>query len=98
LMTDGANTLSPHSTNYTYHDGADAVLANKVTADTCKNAKKDGITVYTVAFMVTDAVAKSMLADCATDGTKAFTADDPTSLNTAFKDIANSLLAIRLTK
>lgn len=98
VMTDGANTLSPDMTNYKYHDWGDAVEANKITAETCKNAKKDGITIYTVAFMVKDAVAKNMLADCASDSTKAFTADDATALNTAFKDIANSLLAVRLTK
>lgn len=98
VMTDGANTLSPSGSNYNYHDDGDTALADSITAETCKNAKKDGITIYTVAFMVSDAPAKSMLTQCATDSSKAFVADDPTALNTAFKDIANSLLAIRLTK
>jgi Flp pilus assembly protein TadG len=98
VMTDGANTLSPSTSNYNYHDGNDVTEANKITAETCKNAKKDDIVIYTVAFMVTDAASKSMLKECATDASKAFDASDPSALNTAFKDIANSLLAIRLTK
>ena len=99
LMTDGANTLSPGAYGvYKFHEGGDVAMANSVTEETCKKAKKDGIVVYTVAFMVTDATAKSLLSDCATDATKAFTADDATALNTAFRDIANSLMSIRLTK
>lgn len=98
LMTDGANTLSPRTEDYKFHEGGDAAKANAVTEEVCKNAKKDGIIIYTVAFMVTDATAKNMLSGCASDSSKAFTADDATALNTAFRDIANSLMAIRLTK
>ena len=98
LMTDGANTLSPLNVDYVRHDGSDVTLANKNTADVCENAKKDGITVYTVSFMVTDASAKTLLANCASDPSKAFTADDATALNTAFRDIANALMATRLSK
>lgn len=98
LMTDGANTLSPLNVDYVRHDGGDVAVSNNNTAEACKNAKKDGVVVYTVAFMVTDATAKSMLTSCASDAGKAFTADDATALNTAFRDIANSLMATRLTK
>ena len=48
--------------------------------------------------MVTDASAKTLLANCASDPSKAFTADDATALNTAFRDIANALMATRLSK
>jgi Flp pilus assembly protein TadG len=98
LMTDGDNTLSPLSSDYLRHDGGDVTVANNVTADTCENAKKDDITVYTVAFKVTNVVAKDLLRECATSPDMAFTADDATALNDAFNEIAKSLIATRLTK
>jgi hypothetical protein len=97
-MTDGDNTLSPHSITYKFHEGNDINLANQKTADTCANAKKDGIQVYTVAFKVTNTTAKDILKNCASQADMAFTADDATALNSAFNDIAKSLVATRLTK
>lgn len=98
VMTDGDNTLSPHSITYKFHEGNDINLANQKTADTCANAKKDGIQVYTVAFKVTNTTAKDILKNCASQADMAFTADDATALNSAFNDIAKSLVATRLTK
>ncbi|MFO1034169.1 MAG: VWA domain-containing protein [Hyphomicrobiales bacterium] len=98
LMTDGDNTLSPSATTYALHDGNDVAAANSTTAKTCENAKHDGIKIYTVAFKVTNSVAKDMLRDCASSPDMAFQADDATALNTAFNDIAKSLIATRLTK
>ncbi len=95
IMTDGENTLSA---DYPYHWGNNVVAANAKTAELCDNVKSDGITVYTVAFMVTNGTAKDMLSKCASDPTKAFTADDSAALNQAFNDIAQSLMATRLTK
>ncbi len=60
--------------------------------------KKEGIVVYTVAFKVSNTTAKDMLVACASDPAKAFSADDPAALLQAFRDIAKSLLAMRLTK
>ena len=95
LMTDGANTLSADPP---YHGGTDVVKANAKTADLCGNIKADNIVVYTVAFMVTDAVAKDMLAKCATDSSKVFDADNSSELAKAFSEIGQSLTAMRLTK
>jgi Flp pilus assembly protein TadG len=95
LMTDGANTLSADAP---YHWGTDVAKANVKTAELCAGIKADKITVYTVAFMVTDTTAKDLLADCASDPSKVFTADNAAQLAKAFSEIGNSLTAMRLTK
>jgi hypothetical protein len=61
LMTDGANT---HSPRYPDHEGTDVVLANKLTAQVCQNAKAQNIVIYTIAFEVTDQTIKDLLSQC----------------------------------
>ncbi len=95
LMTDGDNTKSA---DYPWHWGSDGDAADKKTAELCENVKKDDIVVYTVSFMVTDTDTKKMLEKCASDKTKALTAESASQLSAAFKDIAASMLAMRLTK
>jgi Flp pilus assembly protein TadG len=97
LMTDGDNTLQP---SYPYHtsNGGIAGPANAKVTELCNNIKGEDITIYTVSLMVTDPVSKGMLVDCATDGTKAFEADDPSALSQAFKHITESLIAMRFVK
>jgi Flp pilus assembly protein TadG len=97
LMTDGDNTLTPA---YPLHvgDGGNAGIANSKVTQICDNIKGQNITVYTVSLMVTNPVSKAMLVNCATDGNKSFTADDPTALSEAFKRVAESLLALRFVK
>ena len=97
LMTDGDNTLQP---SYPYHspNGGDAALANSKVTALCNNIKGEDITVYTVSLMVTNPVSKAMLVNCASDGQKAFEADDPAALGQAFRKITESLLALRFTK
>jgi hypothetical protein len=98
-MTDGQNTLAPYAP---YHWGgagaSDWAKGDAKTATLCANIKNDGITVYTVAFMVTDPTATALMADCASDPTKAFTADSAAELADAFKDVGASLTAMRLSK
>jgi Flp pilus assembly protein TadG len=97
LMTDGDNTLTP---TYPYHnpDGGNTAVANAKVTELCDNIKGTGITLYTVSLMVTNPVSKAMLINCASDGSKAFTADDPASLAEAFRNITESLLAMRFVK
>jgi Mg-chelatase subunit ChlD len=95
VMTDGANTISADNQ---YHWGRDKVLANEKTAEVCNNAKADGIKVYTVAFMVDDAAAQTLLTNCASEPGMAYTADDATALSEAFSQIAGSLMAAHLSK
>ncbi len=95
LMTDGANT---HSPNYPYHDYSDVAVANYLTAKTCANAKAAGIRIMTIAFEVTDAGIKKILADCATSASDYYDAGDIASMSAAFKSIGVKLTGIRLTK
>jgi Flp pilus assembly protein TadG len=99
LMTDGQNTLAPYSP---YHWGgagaSDWAKGDAKMATLCDNIKKDSITIYTVAFMVTDPASKGLMASCASDPSKAFSADNAAELAEAFKDVGQSLTAMRLSK
>ncbi len=95
LMTDGANTLVPA---YPNHVDGPAATSDAIVSELCGNIKADGIIIYTVSFKVTDSVAQKNLTDCASDPSKAFDADDATELSAAFKEIAQKLSAVRLSK
>jgi hypothetical protein len=97
LMTDGDNTLTP---TYPFHtpDGGNAAVANSKVTALCDNIKGEQITIYTVSLMVSNPVSKAMLVNCASDGNKAYAADDPAALAEAFKNITESLLALRFVK
>jgi hypothetical protein len=99
LMTDGQNTLAPYSPIHRGWDGAaDWAKGDAKTKTLCENVKADGIVVYTVSFMVTDAGAKALLANCASDSSKAYSADSAAALASAFKEIGQSMTAMRLSK
>jgi Mg-chelatase subunit ChlD len=99
LMTDGQNTLAASAP---YHRGwngaADWVKGDAKTATLCQNIKDDGIAVFTVSFMVTDPGAKALLADCASSAANAYSADSAASLAEAFKQIGQTMTAMRLSK
>jgi Flp pilus assembly protein TadG len=95
LMTDGANTLSA---SYPYHGGNDVAEANLKTAALCDNIKADNITMFTVSFMVDSAPAQDILDACASDSEKSYSAESAEQLTKAFRDIGDSLAAVRLSK
>ena len=95
LMTDGFNT---HAPNYPLHDSTDTAAANTLTAQTCSNIKAAGIAIYTIAFEVTDATIKGILANCASAPTNYFDANSTSALSSAFAKIGSSLTAIRLAR
>lgn len=78
LMTDGEMTGYSNAWNSTL---------DQKTRDTCALAKKDGIIIYSVAFMAPDK-GKSLLAACATDASSYYEATNMASLIKAFQDIA----------
>ena len=99
LMTDGQNTLAPYSPIHRGWDGAsDWAKGDAKTTTLCENIKADGITVFTVSFMVTDAASKALLASCASDASKAYSAESAAALASAFKEIGGTLTAMRLSK
>jgi Mg-chelatase subunit ChlD len=95
LMTDGANTKSP---NYPDHEGSDATKANQLMAETCTAIKAKKITVYTVAFNVTDQAAKDRLSACASSPSQFFDAPSASQLSAAFQKIGQTLAALYLKK
>lgn len=78
LMTDGEMTGNSSSFNRS--------LDNSV-RDKCDAAKKDGIQIFTVAFMAPD-TGKSLLNYCASDASYYYEPDDMETLVTAFGEIA----------
>ncbi|MGQ0674005.1 MAG: hypothetical protein ACT4N2_14165 [Hyphomicrobium sp.] len=102
LMTDGVNTKSPVYPSVDpvnpSHTGSDSTQANTLTADICTNIKASGITLYTVAFDVTDLTIKDILRSCASDEGKFFDAPEPAQLQSAFADIGADLSPLRIAR
>lgn len=94
LMTDGMNTASPTPSG---HDGTDTVLANQYTREACQATKAAGITIFTVAFDVTDNAIKDILSGCASNPGYFFDAANSSQLTASFEAIAKSVSALRLT-
>ena len=95
LMTDGVNTVSP---SYPSHGGKNQTVADKISADLCRNIKATGITIFTIAFEVTDVGVKKLLEDCASAPTNFFDATNAAQLNSSFTTIADQMVTLRLTK
>lgn len=95
LMTDGANTLSP---SYPQHWDYNVSNANTLTAATCAKAKADGISVYTIAFSVTDPTIKNVLQNCASGLPYYYDASTVSDLSAAFANIGAKLTAVRISK
>ncbi|MER2604873.1 MAG: pilus assembly protein [Siculibacillus sp.] len=93
LMTDGANTVSATPPQ---HWGSDVAASNAQLTQTCANAKAEGISIFTVAFEVTDANIKSILTNCASNANYFFDATDSAALIAAFNKIGSMLTARRL--
>ncbi len=89
LMTDGE-----YNTWYKDENGNASAQARAV----CEEMKSNGITVYTVGFMLNNADAIDTLSDCATDSSSAFVADNGDELRQAFRDIGMRLQKLRLSK
>ena len=95
LMTDGANT---HSPNYPDHEATNVADANDITKKTCLNAKALGIVIYTIAFQVSDATIKGILQNCASAPVNYYDATSNAAMLAAFKEIANNLTQLRVSK
>ncbi len=106
LMTDGANTVSPNFPNHDNygavkaHDMGDATSADRLTADTCANMKAPavGISVYTIAFQVTDNAIRNILRACASTPANFYNAASNAEMLSAFSQIAANLTTLRLSK
>lgn len=93
LMTDGFNT---HSPNYPNHEGTDTTTANSLTAQTCASIKAQKITIFTVAFQVTDPTIKNILQACATSASGYYDSASAADLQAAFQSIGNAITQVRI--
>ena len=70
---------------------------NAKTLAACTNAKANGIVVYTISFRLeSDAATRELLASCATDTSKAFTAGDGNALFNTFQAIGREISQLRV--
>jgi len=106
LMTDGENTLKFNPSNGRHYGfSSDAATAAKefrtVNAETvriCDYAKQNNIEIFSVAFMVDNSDARTMLQTCASDPDHYFDASDNERLTVAFGKISESLSLVRLAR
>lgn len=93
LMTDGVNTKSKNGIG---HFGTDSIAADTKTQTLCSAIKSRNITVYTIAYEVTDGSTRNLLQDCASDPANYFDAKNAAQLAAAFKAIADSVVQLRV--
>lgn len=81
-MTDGANTLSPTDPA---HDGTVSTTSDNLVSELCNSIKAENISIYAIAFGVTDKNIKDRLKSCATTMMHYFDATSAVELNAAFE-------------
>ena len=72
--------------------------ADQRMSEVCTNAKAAGVTIYTVAFNVSNQTTLDLLSNCASQPPYAYTADTADELIEAFRLIAGSLSELRLSR
>jgi Flp pilus assembly protein TadG len=104
VMTDGDNTVAPMEAPYRRPASSRAEQpeikgkADQLTLEACNEAKKLGIEVFTVSFMITNEESEQMLQECATSAAQYFNADNSAQLTDAFQAIGKKLAQLRLTR
>jgi Flp pilus assembly protein TadG len=108
IMTDGENTMS--SSVYTAYSwlsdkklgtsnaSAAVTQLNNRLSSVCKSMKNAGIIIYTIAFNGPDASTQKLMRDCATQDAFYFNSPTNAALQSAFKQIGDSLSNLRVSK
>ena len=96
LMTDGYNTNEPDINNLPNNDWANDGAADTNLQSVCAAIQTAGITVYTIAFQVTDVNIKTILQGCSTTPANYFDAGNIASLSSAFGTIGSQIAGIHL--
>ena len=73
------------------------ILNNRL-AETCENMKAEGILIYTITFNLSNGTTKNLYRDCATDDDMYFDSPSGADLSNTFKEIANRLVNLRVSK
>lgn len=100
LMTDGVyNTFGGTCDRGCTNLSAEAQRSQAAARSLCSSMKDgDKVVVYTIGFKLDDAIAESVLRDCATSESKFHRAENREQLRTAFRTIAEDLMRLRLSK
>ena len=94
VMTDGDNTRSQSGIG---HEGQSQRDADRTTEEMCENAKRDNITIYTIAYEIDGANTRNLLRGCASSNDNFFNASNSTDLRNAFRQIGVNLSNLRIT-
>ena len=108
LMTDGVNgyfqqdyaaygRLAEGNLGTTSKSQAKTELNNRL-SEVCTNMKAAGIIIYTIVFKLNNETTKTIYKNCATDLGKYFESDNNGALEKAFRDIAEELINLRVSK
>jgi Flp pilus assembly protein TadG len=101
LMTDGANTMkfdSDTGKHVATSTEADLAATYDDMQAICDYAKSKKIEVFTVSFNIDEERAKTAMRTCASTAANNFDATNPDDLLAAFRNIAQSLTTVRLTR
>jgi hypothetical protein len=106
LMTDGENTLRfargtgkhPALSGSANNKQKQLNATNSDTRSVCEYMKSKQIEIFSIAFMVDNPVARSLLEQCASDDSHYYDATDSEALVSAFKGIGESLRIVRLAR
>ncbi len=107
LMTDGANTVSPdpndpsdtdhaHGGFNRWQVAAATAYANTLTGELCEAIKADDISLFTIAFDVSDTTIRDILEDCANSPADYYDAQNANELIAAFDAIGERLRDLTL--
>ena len=102
LMTDGNNSRSKQGEWHEFgrrrqDEDAAQRAADAKTRTLCNAIKDEDITVYTIAYEVTDRDTQTLLNNCASTQANYFNARNAAELNKAFREIGESLNELRIT-
>jgi Flp pilus assembly protein TadG len=99
LMTDGVyNTFGGACDRDCSNRSTQARNSQDLARRLCRNMKDKNVVVYSVGFMLDDATAEAVLEECATSATTFYRAENGTQLRQAFRDIAEDLMRLRLSR
>ncbi|MEX2616654.1 MAG: pilus assembly protein [Alphaproteobacteria bacterium] len=82
----------------TTNKGVATTIMNNRLSEVCNNMKAEGIIIYTVTFQLNNSNTKQIYENCASDTDKYFDSGNGTALQNAFKDIAEQLINLRVSK
>jgi hypothetical protein len=79
-------------------EGSYVGYVNDRMRELCDNVKDDEIEIYTIVFREPSNSIRTLLRNCATDASHAFTADNASELQQAFEVIGTGIGQLRLTQ